>query len=208
MLNLIDLYLRESSAIIATVDRTKIQEITNIIITAFKTEKTIYAMGNGGNAGFVANLVNDFNFLPFSNDDKSKKSAPRNKFKAVSLCDSGATLTGVANDFGYDNIFIEQLKYSINSEDVLIGFSGSGNSKNVFKAFEYGTQHKTKNILITRSMPNKISTVSDAVICIEGCSQFPGQVGGNNNNFHFEDFTSKLSHIICGILKNHVQTNT
>lgn len=208
MLNLINLYLEESSNISKTIDRNKINQLIDLVIKCYEGEQTVYAMGNGGNVGFVANLVNDLNFLPFSNDDKSKKAALRNKFKAVSLCDSGATLTGISNDFGYEDIFIEQLKYSVNPKDMLIGFSGSGNSKNVLKAFEYGKQCGTINVLVTRSMPNKISEVSNLVICVEGKSSFPGQIGGNNNNFHFEDFTSKLSHIVCGVLKNYVQTNS
>ena len=37
-----------------------------------------------------------------------------------------------------------------------------------------------------------------------GTSEFPGQTGGNNNNFHFEDILSKITHIAVGLLKEKV----
>jgi len=207
MLNLINLYLEESIAISKTIDQNKLKELTELVIECYKNENTIFAFGNGGNCGFVSNLINDLNFLPFSNDDKKNQHTSRNLFKAISLCDNGATLTGIANDFSYEEIFSEQLKFQARKNDILVGFSGSGNSKNIIKAFVYGKQIGTKNVLLTRNQTNKISEYSDLVICVDGISTFPGQINGNNNNFHFEDFTSKISHIVCGILKNYVQTN-
>jgi D-sedoheptulose 7-phosphate isomerase len=207
MLNLINLYLEESIAVSKTIDQNSLKKLVDLVIDCYKNENAIFAFGNGGNCGFVSNLVNDLNFLPFSSDDKKNQYTKRNRFKAVSLCDSGTTLTGIANDFSYDEIFSEQLKFQANKNDILVGFSGSGNSKNILKAFEYGRQIGTKNVLLTRNQTNKISEYSDLVICVCGTSTFPGQVGGNNNNFHFEDFTSKVSHIVCGILRSYVQTN-
>ena len=44
-------------------------------------------------------------------------------------------------------------------------------------------------------------------IVIEGNSNFPGQTGKNDNNFHIEDFQNSISHIIVGLLKNYVEEN-
>lgn len=205
---LIDLYLFESREITKSIDFREIEEFVNVIINSYKNERTVFAFGNGGNCGFVSNLVNDLNFLPFASNDKKNENKKRNLFKAISLSDSPTALTGIANDFSYEEIFSEQLKFQAQMKDVLIGFSGSGNSKNILKAFEYGREIGTTNILFTRNSENKISSFSDLVICVDGISNFPGQIGGNNNNFHFEDFTSKLSHIACGILREYVQTNS
>ena len=61
-----------------------------------------------------------------------------------------------------------------------------------------------KTILVTRNEINKCNDFSDLTISLTGESIFPGQTGGNNNNFHFEDFLSKLTHIAVGLLKEKV----
>ena len=62
-----------------------------------------------------------------------------------------------------------------------------------------------KTILVTRNEINKCNDFSDLTISLTGESIFPGQTGGNNNNFHFEDIFSKVTHLLCGILKQEVQ---
>ena len=47
---------------------------------------------------------------PFVSEDKSERKGKRNKFHAISLCDSGAAITGIVNDLGMEHIFSEQLK--------------------------------------------------------------------------------------------------
>ena len=49
--------------------------------------------------------------------------------------------------------------------------------------------------------------ISYLSIIIEGSSNFPGQTGKNDNNFHIEDFQNSISHIIVGLLKLHIERN-
>ncbi len=58
-----------------------------------------------------------------------------------------------------------------------------------------------------RNKENKCNEYSDLTISLEGTSEFPGQTGGNNNNFHFEDILSKITHISVGLLKEKVQND-
>ena len=51
-----------------------------------------------------------------------------------------------------------------------------------------------------------IFVFSDLTISLKGTSEFPGQTGGNNNNFHFEDVLSKLTHISVGLLKEKIHS--
>ena len=57
------------------------------------------------------------------------------------------------------------------------------------------------SVIMTRKTPCKAENFADILIEVKGISQFPGQTGDNNNNFHFEDCISKVTHIITGILK-------
>jgi len=203
--NLIDLYKKESANVFSSISSTEISKFVDMVFDVYENEGTIYAAGNGGNVASVQNLVVDLNMHPFVSEDKGKQTIPRNKFKCVSLCSDQATITGVSNDLGYEHIFSEQLKYQGEVGDVFFGMSGSGNSGNVLKAMKVAKEKGMKTILVTRNKENKCNEYADLTISLEGTSEFPGQTGGNNNNFHFEDILSKITHISVGLLKEKVQ---
>mgnify|MGYP003111913358 FL=1 len=201
---LIDLYKKESRDVFSSISSEKIAKFVEMVFEAYENEKTIFAGGNGGNVASVQNLVVDLNMHPFVSEDKGVQTIPRNKFKCVSLCSDQATITGVSNDLGYQYIFSEQLKYQGEEGDVFFGMSGSGNSGNVLEAMKFAKNKGMKTILVTRNKENKCNQYSDLTISLEGVSEFPGQTGGNNNNFHFEDILSKITHISVGLLKEKV----
>ena len=201
---LIELYKSESSEVFDNIPTKKIVNFVDLIFEAYENEQTIFACGNGGNVASVQNLVVDMNMHPFVSEDKGAQTIPRNNFKCVSLCSDQATITGVSNDLGFRFIFSEQLKYQGDENDMFFGMSGSGNSGNVLKAMKVAKGKGMKTILVTRNSVNTCSDFSDLVISLEGTSEFPGQTGGNNNNFHVEDFLSKLTHIAVGLLKEKV----
>jgi len=201
---LINLYKVESSNVFHTIPTSKIVEFIDMMFEAYDNEQTVFACGNGGNVASVQNLVVDMNMHPFVSEDKGAQTIPRNNFKCVSLCSDQATITGVGNDLGFRFIFSEQLKYQGVKGDVVFGMSGSGNSKNVLEAFRVAKEKGMKTILVTRNSVNNCNDFADLTISLEGTSEFPGQTGGNNNNFHFEDFLSKLTHISVGLLKEKV----
>ena len=204
---LIDLYKRESAEVFDNIPTTKINEFVDMVFEAYENEQTIFACGNGGNVASVQNLVVDMNMHPFVSEDKGKQTIPRNNFKCVSLCSDQATITGVSNDLGYEHIFSEQLKYQGDDKDMFFGMSGSGNSGNVLEAMKVAKAKGMKTILVTRNKENKCNQYADLTISLEGTSEFPGQTGGNNNNFHFEDILSKITHISVGLLKEKVHND-
>ena len=202
--SLIDLYKKESRKVFDEIPSETIAEFVEMVFEAYQNEATIFACGNGGNVASVQNLVVDMNMHPFVSEDKGSQTVERNKFKCVSLCSDAAALTGISNDLGFEHVFSEQLRYQAHKGDIIFGMSGSGNSKNVLEAFKLGKSFGTKNILVTRNEINKCSEHCDLVISLQGTSLFPGQTGGNNNNFHFEDVLSKLTHIAVGLMKEKV----
>jgi len=170
----------------------------------YKEEGTIFIAGNGGSVGYVQNLVIDFNIHPFVSEDKSSQKIERNNFKCINLCSDQATITGITNDLGFDSVYSEQLKYQGEERDVFIGMSGSGNSGNILEAMKLAKRKKMTTILMTRNETNKCNDYADLTLTVIGTSSFPGQTGGNNNNFHFEDILSKITHIAVGLLKEKV----
>jgi D-sedoheptulose 7-phosphate isomerase len=202
---LINLYKKESIEAFNSLPVQKIAEFVEMIFEAYENERTVFACGNGGNCASVQNLVVDFNMHPFTSDNKGIQNVQRNGFKCVNLCSDQATLTGITNDLGFIYVFSEQLKYQGSDGDILIGTSGSGNSKNVLEAFKTAKEKKMKNILFTRNLINNCNAFADLVISLDIKSEFPGQIGNNNANFYYEDLLSSLTHIAVGLLKEKVQ---
>ena len=207
MKSLIELYKSESNNALLSIPTSDIEQFVNLILTAYKNENKIFACGNGGNVASVQNLVLDLNMHPFVSEDKAKRQGTRNKFQAISLCDSSAAITGITNDLGFENIFSEQLKYQANKGDILFAMSGSGNSKNVINALQLAKDYGMICVVMTRNQNTKSDEYADLVLRVNSKpSEFPGQIGSNNNNFHYEDCISKLSHIAVGILKHYVSS--
>ena len=205
--NLLKLYKDESISVLEELDMSSVEKFVELILHSYHNCQNIFMIGNGGNAAFVDNFVTDLNFHPFCSDNKDVPLNITKRIRAFNLCLSPSTLTGILNDFGSNEIFTQQLKVYSTQGDVLIGFSGSGNSKNILSAFNYAKENNIKTVLFTRNKDGLCHAVSDIIIYIPGTSSFPGQTGGNNNNFHYEDMISKISHITTGILKLEVTKN-
>lgn len=203
--NLINIYKNESANVFNNISNIEIKNMVEIIWETYTTGGTVFCCGNGGNAGFVANLVSDFALHPFVGDDKSKPLDIKKRFSVIDLTCSSTMITGLLNDLGPDYIFSGQIKSHAKKGDLIIGFSGSGNSANILEAFAEMKRLSGKSLLVTRNRNGKCAPLSDVTVQIKGNSIYPGQTGKNNNNFHFEDCLSKLTHLVTGILKGRIQ---
>jgi D-sedoheptulose 7-phosphate isomerase len=201
------LYKQESCRVLNYIDNEQILNSLELLKSAYYNNKKVLACGNGGNAGLVANLIADFNTHIFVSEDKHSPIDIK-RWGCINLCESGATLTGITNDLGGESIFSEQIKNYGNEGDTIILISGSGTSKNIVKAFEQARLQNITTITITKNPNCYLYTWSDIKVLISGDSQFPGQIGKNNNNFHFEDCVCKLTHIWTGLLKDDISKST
>lgn len=111
-----------------------------IMVQCLLSGKKILSCGNGGSAGdaqhFSAELLNRY--------ETERPSLP-----AIALTTDSSTITSIANDYHYDEIFSKQLRALGNSGDVLLAISTSGNSKNVIKAIETAVSRDIPIIALT-----------------------------------------------------------
>ncbi|MBR9703242.1 SIS domain-containing protein [Candidatus Woesearchaeota archaeon] len=205
----IRLYFQEKIAILEEMQEPEIlRDIKAIVDSVWDTyEKggVVYACANGGPAGSVENLLTDLSLHPFVSDDKSKATGEVKRLRTYNLNSSPGTLTGLTNDLGYDNVFRGQLEGIMGENDLIIGFSGSGNSGNVLRAFEYATSVGAETICVSGRGGGKANEYANLNIIVPGTSEFPGQTGGNDNNFHIEDLQFAISHVVTGLIKERVQ---
>ena len=116
-------------------DRDEIETFIQVLNQARERGNNIFIMGNGGSAATASHFVCDFNKgASYMHDDKKR-------FKFICLNDNTAINMAYANDVSYEDIFVEPMKNFFDKDDVVIGISGSGNSKNVVKAIEYANQN-------------------------------------------------------------------
>lgn len=125
-------YLGDLEELINTIDVNEITEFIKRLENAYKNGKTIFIMGNGGSAATASHFACDIN--------KGVSLKLQKKFKVLCLNDNIPIMLAYSNDISYDSVFIEQLKNFIGNDDLVIGISGSGNSKNVINAINYANK--------------------------------------------------------------------
>ena len=135
-----------------------IKKIIDVLINARDKGNSIYVIGNGGSGSTASHFVSDLLKTAITNDS--------NRFKAISLVDNVAVNLAWSNDVSYECIFSEQLKNFLADGDIVIGFSGSGNSKNIVNAFEYAKTKGTICIAISGMSGGKISKLADISLII------------------------------------------
>lgn len=205
------LYFQEKAEIAKNFSLKAIGELYYSLQNTYVNDGLIYILGNGGSASIAEGFCVDLRTHPFVKEDKSLTTEIR-RLKVVSLTESSGLLTGISNDIGFDNVFTEQLKNfvragEIDKNSMLICLSGSGNSSNVVNAIEFANQRGIKTAVISGRGGGKAAKIVDHAIVVAGTSNFPGQTGKNDNNFHIEDFQNSISHILVGLLKNYVENN-
>jgi len=128
----------------STIDLIPVEDLNNmmnLLLNARNEDRLILIMGNGGSAATASHFVGDFNKGLSYNKTK--------RFKFICLNDNVPTMMAYSNDISYDDIFVETMKNFLNDSDLVIGISGSGNSRNVLKAFEYANKQNAITIALT-----------------------------------------------------------
>ncbi|MCI8578171.1 MAG: SIS domain-containing protein [Lachnospiraceae bacterium] len=137
----INQYISMEKAVLDSLDKGEINDVMNVLENARLSGKRIFICGNGGSASTSAHLECDFNKgISYDQDIK---------YDIECLSDNVPMMMAIANDISYDDIFIVPLRNKLKKGDIVIGISGSGNSENVVKAFEYANSLGASTIAFT-----------------------------------------------------------
>ena len=125
-----------------------IKHAANCISRSLLNEGKILSCGNGGSAGdaqhFSAELLNRFEI-------------ERPGLPAVALTTDSSTLTAIANDYEYDQIFSKQILALGTNRDVLLAISTSGNSPNIVKAVQAAHERNMQVLSLTGNKGGKLA---------------------------------------------------
>ena len=134
-----------------------IESTGTLIVDRLKGGKTIFACGNGGSATDSMHLCEEL---------VGRYRDNRRPLPAVSLNTDSSVLTCIGNDYGFDAIFSRQIEALGKQDDILVGFSTSGNSENIALAFEKARAKGVTTILLSGKDGGKIKAIADHSIII------------------------------------------
>jgi len=140
-------------------DAKDLKEITEILLRANSSGKTVFFCGQGGSAATASHMSNDLS--------KIAGTGGLRRFRAIALTDNVSQLTAWINDIGYEQCFVEALKCLLQEGDVLIALSGSGNSMSVVNAVKYVNEHRGVTIGMTGLPGGKLAQISQKTVLIK-----------------------------------------
>ena len=131
-----------------------------LLAAALRSGNKVLACGNGGSAAdaqhFAAELLNRFEM-------------ERAPLAAMALTTDSSTLTSIANDYAYEQIFSKQVRGLGRRGDVLLAISTSGNSANVMEAMRVAHELGLRVIALTGNGGGKMAAMlsaDDVHICV------------------------------------------
>ena len=143
---------------------TPIAEAAELMVRSLRRDGKILACGNGGSAAdaqhFSAELLNRFE-------------VERPALAAIALTTDTSTLTSIANDYDFDQVFSKQVRGLGHAHDVLLAISTSGNSRNVVAAVEAAHECDMSVVALTGRDGGKVAGMlsgADVHICVPASS--------------------------------------
>ncbi len=116
-------YFATVQAVLDTVPFEAVEAVVSELMHTADNGNMVYIFGNGGSAATATHFSCDL--------AKRTIVEGQPRFRVISLTDNNALMTAISNDISYDQVFAEQLEPLVRPGDMVIGISGSGNSRNV-----------------------------------------------------------------------------
>ncbi len=141
----------------------QVDAVGELLYRAYLNDKQVFVMGNGGSAATASHFTSDLS--------KNTVVPGRKRIRAICLNDNLPVLTAIANDLGYEQIFVEQMRNLLRPGDVVIVVSGSGNSPNIIEAIKYGRSCSATTIGFLGFDGGQAKPLLDAYVHVE-CNDF------------------------------------
>lgn len=162
-----------------------INEIAEECISSIRKGGKVIFCGNGGSFSDAQHLSAEFT---------GKYAFDRDPLASIALGTNNSSLSAIGNDYGYENVFSRELEAVAKSEDILIGITTSGNSKNILKAVETAKSKHIKTYIFTGSSGGEIQSKAT-------CINVPSDITARIQECHI-----MIGQIICGIVEAELFT--
>jgi D-sedoheptulose 7-phosphate isomerase len=133
--------------------------IARVLETAERKRNQIFVIGNGGSAATASHIATDW--------AKTSERNGKHMLRCMSLTDNVPFMTAIANDLGYEEVFVRQLRTYIRRGDVVVMISGSGNSPNVVKAARFAKKSGAVTVGMTGFSGGKLRKLVDLCLHVD-----------------------------------------
>lgn len=177
--------------------REEIEKALLLMIDTYSNGGKILVCGNGGSAADSAHIVGELMkgfLLPRPVTDlripRDLKSRLQGALPAISLPSQSAVLTAYSNDVDPEMMYAQLVYGYAQKNDLVIGISTSGNSKNVVNAVAVANAIGIKSIAMTGRQQSKLSEISNVTI------QVPA-----DNTYQVQEYHLPVYHYLCAKLE-------
>lgn len=154
-----------------------IKKICDLTLKTIQNNNKILLCGNGGSASDASHIAAEF--VGRFEDD-------RQPLSAISMNDNISSITAIANDYGFEQIFSRQIQTYGNKNDLLIAISTSGNSINVINAVKAAIEKKIAVVIFTGENAGKMNDFDCLKLKIK-----------SKNVARIQEMHILVGHIIC-----------
>jgi D-sedoheptulose 7-phosphate isomerase len=139
----------------------KLLESIHLVSQAFVRGNKLLLFGNGGSAADAQHIAAEF---------VNRYVIERPPLPALALTTDTSVLTSISNDVAFQEVFAKQIKALGREGDVAIGFTTSGTSVNVIKAFEVCREMGIKTVALTGNDGGIASRIADVSLIVPSSS--------------------------------------
>ena len=160
-----------------------IQFAADYIFDCISSGNKVLICGNGGSASDALHITGEL---------VGRFQRERKAMAAMCLNSDVASITAIANDYGYENVFSRAVEGNLKCGDILLGISTSGNSENVYRAISKAKEMGGKTIALLGKNGGKIKKIANLSIIIP-C----------DNTARIQESHIMIGHIICEVVENY-----
>ena len=164
----------------------RLEQVVDVLDAARLAGHQVFIFGNGGSASTASHMACDLG--------KNTVMPGTPRLRTLSLNDNMALFSALGNDYGYENVFVEQLHNLVDAGDVVIAISASGNSSNVLKAVALATERGATTVGICGYAGGKLAKIVNYAIVAE-----------NDCIEQVEDIHVILEHMITSAMRQRMR---
>lgn len=161
-----------------------IENASKTVYKALKEGRKVVLAGNGGSASDSLHIAGEL---------VGRFQRERTAWPAVVLNADVATLTAIANDYGYEHVFSRQVEAHVKTGDIFFGFSTSGNSANIINAVDKAKEKGAYTICFSGKNGGVLKEKADV------CFVVP-----SNNTARIQESHIMIGHIICNLVEDYM----
>jgi D-sedoheptulose 7-phosphate isomerase len=157
-------------------------EAAEAIIKSLNQDGRVYLCGNGGSAADAQHVASEL----VGRFERQRRALP-----AIALTTDTSVITSIANDFGYENVFVKQVEALVKEGDIFWAISTSGTSANVIEAAQLAKEKGACVLAFIGKTNSKLEQISDVCFCADGST-------ARSQEIHQLGF-----HIICKLVEQN-----